>query len=156
MSLSHRAGCRGVGREVNVRAPPRAQSGGSDRLHVVRRGAVIQDIGRALGLQPQIDGNGVALTGTDASAIGAKGEPSLVVVCDHPLQRQPVDTDSGTRSGRQQFVHTDPAGGVECETDSFGAVPQDEAQELADPDERLVHREDYHLNPTLRPSARPG
>lgn len=107
------AGRLGVSREVHVLAPHLPQPLGRN----AGRGAFVRPVvqhGRWLDrLQLQVDGNAVALTGTDARARCIKAEALLVVRGDHLVELVAGDRFAVARDGRQQLRNVDPPAWLE-------------------------------------------
>ena len=71
---------------VHVSALARTQPHAADRFQESRRGTVVKRLRGSLRREAKLDRDGVALAGTDPSAVRTEGKPLLVVLRNHLLE----------------------------------------------------------------------
>ncbi len=138
-ALADTGGRLAIGREVDVLPVAADQALRTDRVEKAIDRAVIEQLGRFDGGKSKIDLDAVALVRADERSIEREREPLLVVGGDDFFQLLAADRLPVPRGRGQQFIDRHPALGVERDADRIGIVPEDEAEELADVGELVVH-----------------
>lgn len=115
-------------------------------------GPVIYHIGRDYRPISEIHRDGVPLTRPDAATVGTEDEALLVVLSDYCPEFLLLERKAVGAAGLEQLGNRCPAAGVEPEPDPFGAMPQDQAQELADLNTGVGYH--YARNTSVRPRVK--
>lgn len=131
-AVAYFGGCLEVEAEVDVLAAHLEEAIGLDEGDKLGDGAVVEVLWRGLGLEGQVDVDGVALVGTDEGLVGVEGESLLVVGGDDVLEEGHVDVVACLVQLLDEVGDGCPALGVQLEANGLRLVTEDKAEKLRD------------------------
>lgn len=117
-------------RKVHVLALAADESMLPDGREEALHRAVMENGGGRLRPKAQVDPHGMALARTNAQAVGAEGEALLVVLPDETLELGTIERGAVPFQSLQQSIHLHPACLVQRQSDRFGMVAENQAEEL--------------------------